>query len=70
MPAARALSSPSREVKEDNVEKWSGAIFVIKFWSVTHAQNDGRKHGTSDIGDYANSILDEHNQKGYKPLKA
>ena len=62
MPLYKAwqlLSSPFGEAKEDNnVEKWSGTIFVMKFWSVTHARNDGRKHWTSDIGDYANSILD------------
>ena len=58
MPAAQALSSPSGEAKEDNVEKWSGAIFVIKFWSVTHEMMDENTDGTSDIGDYANSILD------------
>ena len=29
MPAARVLSSPSWEAKEDNDEKWSRAISVI-----------------------------------------
>ena len=51
--------------QEDNVEKWSGAIFVIKFWSVTKTQidemTDENRDGTSDIGDYVNSILDIKN---------
>ena len=59
MSAQRALSSPSEEAKEDNIEKWSGAIFVIKFWSVTHEMTDENMEETSDIDDNANSILHE-----------
>ena len=44
---------------KDNVVEWSGAIFVIKFWSVTETQNtETRTDGTTDIGDYVHSIID------------
>ena len=65
MPTARALSSPSGAAKEDDVVEWSGAIFVIKFWSVTKKYDEKcdekceeNTDGTSDIGDYVNSSLD------------
>ena len=62
MPATRALSSPSGVAKEDNVVEWSGAISVknSEVWqkSVTKLRNYENTEGTSDIGDYVNSILD------------
>ena len=52
------------EVAQESIV-WSGAIFVMKFWSVTKkcdgikkVRKQGNTDGTSDIGDYVNSILD------------
>ena len=33
--SAQAVSSPSGVTREDKVTEWSGAIFMMKFWSVT-----------------------------------
>ena len=50
-PAARVLSSPSGGAAEDNVEKCSGTIFVMKFssWDGT-GRDDDRRRQTDDDG--------------------
>ena len=44
--------------KEENVVEWSGAIFVMKFWSVIELQKQGNMDRTKDMSDSVNSILD------------
>lgn len=59
MTSAQALSSPSKGVKENNLVELSGAIFMIKFWSVRKNCEkiiETRKHENTDrameVSDY------------------